>query len=51
MSREEANIHSRCQADDNEPHPQSDSEHLRAGSIMVMRASVQHENWCMLTPT
>lgn len=44
MTREEANIHWHCQADENEPHPQSDSEHLRVGSIMVSRASVQDEN-------
>lgn len=45
MTREEADIHS--QADDNEPHPQSDSEHLRVGSIMVTSASVQHRIWCV----
>lgn len=44
MTREEANIHLRCQADENKPHPQPDSQHLRVGSIMVTRASVQDGN-------
>lgn len=29
MNREEANTGSHCQPEDNEPRPQSDSEHLR----------------------
>lgn len=48
MTREGANLHWRCQADDNEPHPQSGS---LSCSIMVTCASVQHEIWCMLMPT
>lgn len=52
MTREEANIHWRCQADENEPHPPSLTPSTCELAPLWLRVQVcKTEIWCTSTPT